>query len=160
MRFLFWRAKAPVIRDLHTDMAEQCAAIHAASFAHGWSPAEFETLLSSKTTLGVAALDHASEALRGFSLTRLAADEAEILTIAVHGDYRNRGIGRALLIDHALRLTAAHVQSLFLEVERENLPAIALYSRLGFREVGQRSGYYRKADGSTATALVLRKSLA
>jgi ribosomal-protein-alanine N-acetyltransferase len=152
------RAKTPVLRDLVSEMAEPCAAIHSASFAQGWSALEFETLLSSKGTLGVAAVDRASETLRGFSLTRIAADEAEILTIAVEADFRNRGIGRALLTDNLARLAAAHVQSLFLEVEPGNSPALALYARMGFREVGRRRGYYRKPDGSTATALVLRKS--
>jgi [ribosomal protein S18]-alanine N-acetyltransferase len=148
------------MRALRSDKAEQCAAIHASSFAHSWSTAEFESLLSSKAAVGSAALDSSADALRGFALSRIAADEAEILTIAVHGAFRNRGIGRALLTDNLSRLVAAHVQSLFLEVERANLPAIALYARMGFREVGQRRGYYQKQDGSTAAALVLRKDLA
>ncbi len=124
-----------------------------------WSQAEFEALLSSKTTIGAAAIDAASEALRGFALARLAADEAEILTIAVDSAYRNRGIGRALMTDSLSRLAQSHVRSLFLEVERANFAALALYSRMGFREVAQRHGYYRLNDGSTATALVLRKDL-
>ncbi len=147
------------MRTLRSDKAEQCAAIHAASFAHSWSVAEFETLLSSKSSLGVAALDPATGELRGFSLARIAADEAEILTIAVHQSFRNRGVGRALLADNLARLTAIHVQSLFLEVERGNSPALALYSRAGFREVGQRPGYYRKPGAPSVGALVLRKDL-
>jgi ribosomal-protein-alanine N-acetyltransferase len=148
-----------VVRALHSDRAEQCATLHAAAFAHPWSAAEFEALLSSKTTIGGAAIDPNANELRGFALSRLAADEAEILTIAVHGAFRNRGIGRALLTDSLSRLAAARVQSLFLEVERANAPALALYARMGFREVGQRRGYYQKPDGSAATALVLKKDL-
>jgi ribosomal-protein-alanine N-acetyltransferase len=159
MLFGFRKPIPPVIRALHSDRAESCAAIHAASFAHPWSPAEFETLLSSKATIGAAAIDAGSDQLRGFSLSRVAADEAEILTIAVDGAYRNRGIGRALMIDTLSRLAASHVRSLFLEVEQANRAAIALYSRIGFREVGQRRGYYQKQGGSAATALVLRKDL-
>jgi ribosomal-protein-alanine N-acetyltransferase len=160
MLFRFRKSVPPVIRPLHSDRAESCAAIHAESFAHPWSPAEFETLLSSKTTLGVAAIDAASNALRGFALSRLAADEAEILTIAVHSPHRSRGIGRALMSDTLSRLADWHVRSLFLEVEQTNRAAIALYSRMGFREVGQRRGYYQKQRESAATALVLRKDLA
>ena len=159
MLFPFRKPKAPVVRALRSDRAEQCAAIHAASFAHSWSSDEFEALLSSKSVLGSAAIDPNSNDLRGFALARIAADEAEILTIAVHDAFRNRGIGRALLADSLSRLGAAHVRSLFLEVERTNLPAIALYNRLGFREVGQRRGYYQRPDGSAATALVLKKAL-
>lgn len=159
MLFPFRRLKAPVLRTLRSDKAEPCAALHAASFAHSWSPDEFETLLSSKSVIGRAALDPDNEELRGFALSRIAADEAEILTIAVQAAFRKRGIGRALLIDMLSHVSAAHVRALFLEVERDNLPAIALYARSGFREVGQRRGYYQKPDGSAATALVLRKDL-
>jgi [ribosomal protein S18]-alanine N-acetyltransferase len=160
MLFPFRKMSPPVMRALRSDKAEPCAAIHATSFAHSWSVAEFESLLSSKATIGSAAIDSTSDELRGFALSRIAADEAEILTIVVHGAFRNRGIGRALLTDNLSRLAASHVRSLFLEVERANLQAIALYTRLGFREVGQRRGYYSKQDGSTATALVLRKDMA
>lgn len=156
----FRRPGPPVVRALHSDKAEQCAVLHAAAFAHSWSAAEFETLLSSKATIGAAALDTASDALRGFALSRIAADEAEILTIAVHAAFRNRGVGRALLADLLTRLAAARVGALFLEVERANLPAIALYSRIGFREVGRRRDYYQKPGGAAEAALVLRKDLA
>ena len=159
MLFRFRKPAPPVIRPLHSDRAESCAAIHAQSFAHPWSHAEFETLLSSKMTIGGAAIDAASDELKGFALSRVAADEAEILTIAVHGLHRGRGIGRALMIDTLSRLAALHVRSLFLEVEQTNRAAIALYSRMGFREVGQRRGYYQKQRESAATALVLRKDL-
>ncbi|MGD0721142.1 MAG: GNAT family N-acetyltransferase [Roseiarcus sp.] len=160
MPFRFRRAAAPVIRALRSERAEGCAAIHAESFAHPWSLIEFETLLASKATVGAAAVDAASDGLRGFALSRLAADEAELLTIAVRSAARNRGVGRALMVEIVARLVAARARAVFLEVERTNLPAIALYTRLGFREVGQRQGYYRKPDGSAATALVLRKDLA
>jgi [ribosomal protein S18]-alanine N-acetyltransferase len=156
----FRKFSPPVVRALRSDKAEQCAAIHAASFAHPWSAAEFESLLSSKTTIGAAALDAATDELRGFALSRIAADEAEILTIAVQAAFRNRGVGRALLADSLTRLAAAHARALFLEVERANLPAIALYSRMGFREVGGRPNYYPKPDGAAEAALVLKKDLA
>lgn len=159
MPFSFRRPNPPALRALRSDRAESCAAIHAESFAHPWSPLEFEALLSSKTTIGAAAVDATNDDLRGFALSRLAADEAEVLTIAVHKAYRGRGIGRALMIDTLSRLAASHVRSLFLEVERTNRAAIALYSHMGFQEVGQRRGYYQKPDGSAATALVLRKDL-
>lgn len=160
MLFRFRRPTPPAIRALQSERAESCATIHAESFAHPWSPAEFETLISSKTTIGAAAVDAASDELRGFALSRLAVDEGEILTIAVHGSYRSRGIGRALMNETISRLSASHARSLFLEVEQTNRAAIALYARLGFREVGQRRGYYQKQGGSSATALVLRKDLA
>jgi ribosomal-protein-alanine N-acetyltransferase len=159
MVFLFRKVAQPVLRPLNSDRADQCAVLHATCFAHSWSAPEFETLLSNANVSGEAAVDPASDDLRGFILTRLAADEAEILTIAVDGALRRRGVGRALLSGHLARLPSLGARKLFLEVERENVPAIALYAKFGFREVGQRPGYYRKSAGSAATALVLRRDL-
>lgn len=159
MAFLFRKVAQPVLRPLRSDRADQCAALHATCFAHSWSSQEFETLLSNAAVSGGAAVDPTSDDLRGFILTRLAADEAEILTIAVDGALRRRGVGRALLADHISRLPQLGARMLFLEVERENAAAVALYAKFGFREVGQRRGYYRKSDGAAATALVLRRDL-
>ena len=160
MVFPFRKLAQPILRPLRSDRAEPCAALHAVCFAHSWSAEEFETLLSNAASFGEAAVDPVSDELRGFALSRLAADEAEILTIAVHYSLRGRGVGRALLKNNMSRLAAAGAEKLFLEVERENAAALALYAKFGFREVGQRRGYYRKSDGSAATALVLRRDLA
>jgi [ribosomal protein S18]-alanine N-acetyltransferase len=159
MVFSFRKAAQPVLRPLRSDRAAQCAALHATSFAHAWSAQEFETLLSAANVSGEAAVDPASGQLRGFVLTRLAADEAEILTIAVEAALRGRGVGRALLAAHMARLVPLGAKKLFLEVERDNAAALALYAKFGFREVGQRKGYYQKRDGTAATALVLRRDL-
>jgi [ribosomal protein S18]-alanine N-acetyltransferase len=159
MVFLFRKVAQPVLRPLNSDRADQCAVLHAACFAHPWSAPEFETLLSNANVSGEAAVDPANSDLRGFILTRLAADEAEILTIAVDNALRRRGVGRALLSSHLARLPTLGAKKLFLEVEQENAPAVALYARFGFREVGRRPGYYRKNDGTAATALVLRRDL-
>jgi len=97
--------------------------------------------------------------VRGFVISRLAADEAEILTIAVDAAFRRYGVGGALLRGHCARVAAAGAKSLFLEVDPENAAALALYRRLGFVEVGQRKGYYRRPDGQSATALVLKATL-
>jgi [ribosomal protein S18]-alanine N-acetyltransferase len=48
---------------------------------------------------------------------------------------------------------------MFLEVDQDNAQALALYDRLGFVRVGERTGYYRRRDGQPATAVVMRKAL-
>ncbi|THD48805.1 MAG: ribosomal-protein-alanine N-acetyltransferase [Bradyrhizobium sp.] len=160
MFFRFRRPRPSTIRPLRIDAAEACAAIHRSGFAHPWSAAEFATLIASPTTLGSAALDPATGRLRGFALSRLAADEAEILTIAVDPSLRGRGVGADLLREHLTRAALSRARAIFLEVDPDNAAAVALYRRFGFRDVGRREGYYRLKDGQSASAIVMRKDLA
>ena len=53
----------------------------------------------------------------------------------------------------------AEAKRLFLEVADDNIPALVLYSRSGFKEVGRRKGYYQRANGAKADALVLALAL-
>jgi ribosomal-protein-alanine N-acetyltransferase len=90
----------------------------------------------------------------GYILFWLLPDAIDIHNIAVHLQYRRRGIARALLdevIREARRQTFARVM---LEVRRSNLPAQALYRRLGFTTTGIRKGYYSD-DGEDALAMTL-----
>jgi [ribosomal protein S18]-alanine N-acetyltransferase len=116
-------------------------------------------LISNASTLAAAALDPASGRLRGFVLARLAADEAEILTIAVEPSARGKGVGRALLAENLRQAARAGARTMFLEVDQDNAPALALYDRLGFVKVGERAGYYRRKDGQRATAVIMLKAL-
>ena len=159
--FGMWKRRAgpPLIRDLTGADAPACAALHAASFAHGWSAGEIERLTAADNITGDGALDAPARALIGFVLSRRAADEAEILTIAVAARARRGGVGRALLARHIARLAAEGARALFLEVEAGNAPALALYRAYDFSEVGRRENYYAKPGGPRAAALVLRRAL-
>jgi [ribosomal protein S18]-alanine N-acetyltransferase len=159
MIFGLRRSSPPVIRPLRPDKAEACARLHAQGFAHPWSKGEVAELIVSPSTLAAAALDPVNGRLRGFILSRLAADEAEILTIAVEAASQSKGVGRALLSENLRQAANAGARTMFLEVDRDNAPALALYQRLGFVQVGERPGYYRRDDGTRATAVVLRKQL-
>jgi [ribosomal protein S18]-alanine N-acetyltransferase len=159
MIFGLRRPPPPIIRLLRPDRALACARLHAEGFAHSWSPEEIASLISSSSTLGAAALDPANGRLRGFVLSRLAADEAEILTIAVEAAFQGRGVGRALLSENLRQMSNAGARAMFLEVAKDNAPALALYERFGFVKVGERAGYYRRTDGTRAAALVMRKQL-
>ena len=153
------RSSPPVIRPLRIDKADNCARLHGVSFAYPWSAEEVAALISSASTLGAAALDPTSGQLRGFVLARLAADEAEILTIAVEPAARGKGVGRALLAENLRQAASAGARTMFLEVDQDNAPALALYRRLGFVKAGERTGYYRGKDGRRATAIVMLKAL-
>jgi ribosomal-protein-alanine N-acetyltransferase len=152
------RSSPPVIRPLRPDKAEACARLHAQGFAHPWSKGEVADLIVSPSTLAAAALDPVDGRLRGFILSRLAADEAEILTIAVEAASQGKGVGRALLSENLRQAANAGAKAMFLEVDKMNAPAVALYQRLGFVKVGERPGYYRRND-SQVPAAIMRKTL-
>jgi [ribosomal protein S18]-alanine N-acetyltransferase len=129
------------------------SALHAGSFRRGWDEDEVYRLL-----LDGAVVAHRvmlRRVLVGFIMSRMAADEAEILSVAIAPARRGRGLSRPLLDFHLRSLAGRGAKAVFLEVDEQNEPARRLYARAGFREVGRRQGYYQ----SGATALVLRRDL-
>ena len=154
------RTPQAVLAILSPAHAEACAALHGTAFAHGWPPIEFERLIGSRSSTGDAALVGRSMALAGFVLSRGAAGEAEILTIAVAAEWRGRGLGRRLIDRHMARLAGDGVGALFLEVNESNAAARALYRAAGFAEVGRRKAYYPGTAGQPPeAALILRCDL-
>ena len=96
----------------------------------------------------------------GFVLARLAAGEAEILTVAVARAHRRHGLGWRLMDAVLRQLHADRAEALFLEVDETNLPALHLYRRMGFLQVGKRANYYRRLRRPARTsALVMRRDL-
>jgi len=128
------------------------AEIHRGAFppAESWSRAVILLQLEMPATFAL--IDPAG----GMILARVAADEAEVLTLAVVPEQRRRGLGSALLraaMERAARLGAVRM---FLEVAVTNDAARALYAAHGFIGAGLRRHYY--TDGTDA--LVLRSTLA
>jgi ribosomal-protein-alanine N-acetyltransferase len=154
---LFARAE-PMLSEASARDAAAIASLHAASFRRGWSEQEVEGLLIDRAVITHRATFRGK--LAGFIMSRLAADEAEILSVAVAARSRGRGLARRLLNLHLRRLAGLRARAVFLEVDEHNAPAIRLYHRAGFREVARRPNYYPGAQGKPATALVLRRDLA
>ena len=154
---LFGTAEA-VVGEAGPREAGALARLHAASFRRGWSDGEVEHLLLDRQVIAHSA--KAGRDIEGFILSRMAAGEAEILSVAVGRRRRGRGLARRLLDIHLRRLAGLGIQAVFLEVEEGNIPALRLYDRAGFREIGRREGYYPRDDGVSIAALVLRRDLA
>ncbi|QEE38039.1 MULTISPECIES: GNAT family N-acetyltransferase [unclassified Methylobacterium] len=133
------------------------ARLHATAFARPWEAHEFERMLCERSTQAHALWRTGT--LQGFVLSRRAADEAEILTVVLSPTLRGGGHSRRLLRDHLSSLAHSGVARVHLEVDEGNVPALKLYARHGFRKVGERTGYYLKADGSRATALTMSADL-
>ncbi|WP_428699188.1 ribosomal protein S18-alanine N-acetyltransferase [Stappia sp.] len=162
MSFWWFWAPPPVIEAAEPDVYPALAELHERSFPSGWSADDLAALARQP---GVTILQarrssaYGSRAIMGFLILRVAADEAEVLTIAVDPRQRRRGIGEQLLRAGLSRLYADRVACLFLEVDAGNAGALALYRKLGFRKVGERRGYYRDGTGDGG-ALVMRVDLA
>lgn len=138
------------------------ALIHSRSFPHDWSADELASLISEPHVICLVARRANAFGTRspmGFLLLRLAADEAEVLTIAVDPHRRARGYGAALMTAGIERLIRRDIKALFLEVDVANGQAVRLYRRLGFVQVGERKGYYRNGTVEGSMALVMRLDL-
>jgi len=128
------------------------AHMHRACFCKSrpWGADEFSQLTASPGAILITR-EH------GFLLARLAADEAEVLTMAVSPDARRRGNGRAMLAELEENLISKAANRLFLEVSQDNAAALALYYSCGLTESGRRSGYYSNSNGAASDALILSK---
>ena len=152
-----WSGGPAVVEPATLRDAPALSELHGASFHRGWGEGEFETMLTERNTLA-----HRLRVRRnivGFAVSRMAADEAEILSIAVSAPYRGRGLSRNLLLTHLGHLAGHGVRTVFLEVEENNEPARRLYERAGFGIAGRRERYYQQPDGEQLNALLMRRDL-
>ncbi|HEY4342729.1 MAG TPA: GNAT family N-acetyltransferase [Parvibaculum sp.] len=143
------------------------AALHAAAFDEPWGQAALAGILAMPGAFMLQATgcgvwfgndDNISDnndnirqpPLLGFVIARIAADEAEILTVAVDISHRGQGLGRKLMEAAAAFALASGAAALFLEVADDNVAALALYERLGFVTVGMRPDYYARGTARIA----------
>ena len=130
----------------------QIAQIEKLCFSDPWSEKSVASELNNRLSLWLVALD--GDTVAGYVGSQSVLDEADMMNIAVHPDYRRQGIGRNLVLALADALKEKGIRGLMLEVRASNAPAIALYEQLGFRQVGMRPNYYRNPKEN---ALILRK---
>lgn len=153
----WWGGGAAVVEAASVRDAPRLAELHGESFHRGWGEDEFEAMLTERNTL-VDRLRIGRNVV-GFAVSRVAADEAEILSIAVAASYRGRGLSRNLLLTHLGHLAALGVRTIFLEVEENNQPARRLYESAKFSVTGRRERYYRQSGGEQLNALLMRRDL-
>ncbi len=152
-----WDGGAVAIEPATLRDAHRLAQLHGASFHRGWGEGEFEQMLAERNTL-VHRLRQGRRVI-GFAVSRMAADEAEILSIAVDAKHRGRGLSRNLLLTHLGHLAGRGVRTVFLEVEESNQPARRLYERAGFAVAGRRERYYKQPGGEQLNAVLMRRDL-
>ncbi len=138
------------------------AAIHRSCFARPWDEAAMAQFLASPDVLCLvgSVADNPGGIVGGMLIARRAADEAELLTLAVAPACRKAGLGTALLKCAMSLLREAGAVRLFLEVEEGNAAALRLYRSLGGEPVGRRPGYYEGRADAAIFSLALSRPAA
>jgi len=142
--------------------ADSLVDIHAGAFVRGWSAEDLAALMAGPNVFALAVRRESVFGVRrlvGFVTIRIAADEAEVLTIAVNRASRGKGFGRLLMEEAMRRLYRESVSTCFLEVDSGNERAVGLYRTIGFEEVGKRKEYYDNSASGDGSALVMRLQL-
>jgi ribosomal-protein-alanine acetyltransferase len=138
------------VRQFRTEDADAVIAIAAqAPEAANWSKESYVKFASEAGSLALVL--EADGQIKGFLLGRLAADQAELLNLAVVASQRRHGSGTVLLARAMQEWRPRGAKSVYLEVRESNTGAIAFYEKHGFAKMGLRKGYYRDPDEAAVT---------
>ena len=121
-------------------------------FSDPWSENSIASELDNRLSCWLVALE--GDKVVGYVGSQTVIDASDMMNIAVHPDFRRRGIAEALIVALEEQLQQRGSRMLLLEVRASNAPAIALYEKLGFTQAGLRKNYYRNPRED---ALILRK---
>jgi [ribosomal protein S18]-alanine N-acetyltransferase len=139
-------------RPITTADLDEVMVIERMSFRFPWSTGFFLQELQVPCARSI--LTELSNRTVGYILFWILPDAIDIHNIAVHPDYRRRGIARALLSEVIGDARQQSLSRVMLEVRRSNMSAQMLYRRVGFATTGIRKGYYSD-DGEDALAMTL-----
>ena len=137
---------------MNSDHVSQVAQLEKECFHDPWSENSIASELNNPLSLWLVAVD--GQQVAGYVGSQSVMGEADMMNIAVSTQYRRMGIAQELVERLVKLLQEKDVYSLTLEVRASNEPAKALYSKLGFEQVGRRPNYYRNPKED---ALILRK---
>lgn len=137
---------------MDTSHVESVAELEKLCFSDPWSVKSISSELTNPLSCWIVASD--GDRLVGYVGSQSVLGWADMMNLAVRAEYRRRGIAEQLVNALIYQLKANEVTCLTLEVRVSNLPAISLYEKLGFAQVGRRPGYYHNPKED---ALILRK---
>lgn len=140
------------IRVMEKADISQLAELEKLCFSDPWSESAFEYELRNPLSLWLVAADE--QVVAGYVGSQTVMGEADMMNIAVAPSYRRQKIAEKLVLSLIEKLNEKDAKSLTLEVRVSNTPAISLYEKLGFIQVGRRPGYYRNPRED---AYILRK---
>ncbi|MGD8559344.1 MAG: ribosomal protein S18-alanine N-acetyltransferase [Gammaproteobacteria bacterium] len=143
------------IRPMCTDDLDGIMSIETSIYNFPWTRQIFVDCLRVGYTCQVCEMDNE---LAGYCIMSVGAAEAHVLNLCISDDFRRRGLGERLLT-HMLELARQKsVCTVFLEVRPSNEPAVTLYEKVGFNQIGTRHDYYPAKVGRE-DAIILAKSL-
>ncbi len=122
---------------------------------YAWSYKTLSELLAQDSVQLLTVKNEAQESI-GYCLYQMMFEQAEILRIGTHPDYQRQGIASRLFASLNTVLQTEQVESLLLEVRADNVPAIGLYQKQGFKVIHQRIGYYQQPHQPSIDALVMQ----
>ena len=128
-----------------------------AVFDEPWQPSLIGRIAQAPGGFGL--LWWSGEEAQGFVLARTNHARAEVLSLGVAPEARERGIARALMRAAIERVSRRGLCELYLEVAEDNAAALGLYRALGFAPVGRRAGYYARPEAEDVDALTLRRAI-
>lgn len=131
------------------------AEIDASCFSLPWSQDAFHQELC-ENPLALYLVAEVDDTMIGYAGLWGILDEGHITNVAVAAEWRGRGIAERLIQELIARGRAAGQTRFTLEVRPSNIPAITLYKKMGFMEVGRRKYYY---EDNGEDALILWKGL-
>jgi len=134
-------------------------AIEAASFRRPWNRDAFLDELANRNAAAFLLKRHAPpepDAATAYICFRLLYDEMHLMKLAVAPDWRGNGCAGQLLAHGMKEAAARGAAAALLEVRPTNRPALDLYRRFGFRQIGRRKGYYAETGED---ALVLMRHI-
>ncbi len=140
------------IETMKSHHVAQIADLEKICFSDPWSENSIASELQNKLSLWLVALE--GENVAGYIGSQTVLGETDMMNVAVHPDFRRKGMGEKLVNALVENLRQQGSRCLTLEVRASNLPAIALYEKQGFQEIGRRKNYYRNPRED---ALILRK---
>ena len=141
-----------ILETMNAAHVAQIAALEKICFSDPWSERSVASELDNKLAFWLVATE--GETVAGYIGSQTVMEETDMMNVAVHPDFRRQGIAEALVSGLVEHLKAMGSHCLTLEVRASNAPAIALYEKLGFAEIGRRKNYYRNPRED---ALILRK---
>ena len=129
------------------------AVLHRVCFEDAWNEESIGEILNMAGAIGLLVWAKKTRP-QGFILLRVAADEAEIISIGVIPEARQKGLASILIKEAIKRVLMSNATKMLFEVAENNVAARAFYEKFGFKIVGRRSGYYRQSSKKNLDALV------